>query len=83
MRLAGGPDENSGRLEVSHQGFWGTVCNDGWGPPDAQVVCRQLGYKYGFVMHISKTNYSLLNISNFELLRSEFTAMATTDAFKK
>ena len=46
IRIVDGTVPNEGRVEVRAgcNSEWGTVCDDLWGTPDAQVACRQLGY---------------------------------------
>nr|XP_039264415.1 uncharacterized protein LOC120340186 [Styela clava] len=45
VRLVGGNiTKRSGRVEVRYNDIWGTICDDGWGQEESNVVCHMLGF---------------------------------------
>mgnify|MGYP002259952595 CR=1 FL=1 len=49
MRLRGGGNFRSGRVEIYHQGTWERVCHEGWSNEAALVACRELGFEKGVI----------------------------------
>ena len=47
LRLVGGDDATSGRVEFLFRSRWGSVCDDDFDDADARVICRQLGLEGG------------------------------------
>ena len=58
VRLADGPTENEGRVEVYHNGKWGRVCGDGWDMNNAVIVCKELGFGQASSIQLSTEQYS-------------------------
>ena len=44
LRLVNGGSDLKGRVEVCQNHAWGTVCDELFGVPEAQVICQQLGF---------------------------------------
>lgn len=64
VRLTGSSSINgNGLVEVFYKGQWGRVCRYGWDINDANVVCRQLGYKNAIrAFRIDVQDYRLIRI---------------------
>ena len=51
VRLVDGAHPSQGRVEVYHADQWGTVCDDGFGVSEGDVMCRELGYPGIVTLH--------------------------------
>jgi DNA-binding beta-propeller fold protein YncE len=69
--LRNGPSCQCGRLEVSHNGVWGTVCDDFFEAADAMVVCKQLQLASGNVMPTAVWGTGAIWMDNVECAGTE------------
>ncbi|XP_026323028.1 lysyl oxidase homolog 2 [Hyposmocoma kahamanoa] len=46
LRLVGGRNNNEGRVEIYHNGSWGSICPESWTLYEAAAVCRHLALEY-------------------------------------
>lgn len=44
VRLSGGSKPANGRIEILHNGLWGTICDTHFDKATATVICTMLGY---------------------------------------
>ncbi|KAK7939888.1 hypothetical protein WMY93_003214 [Mugilogobius chulae] len=85
VRLTG--DEYSyclGRVEIFHQGQWGSVCGDGWDINAAHVACRQAGC--GMAVNAFQDRgrpYRGIWMSNVSCIGSETSLTDCTHNFKR
>uniref|UniRef100_A0A452EQA3 Soluble scavenger receptor cysteine-rich domain-containing protein SSC5D n=1 Tax=Capra hircus TaxID=9925 RepID=A0A452EQA3_CAPHI len=76
LRLKDGAHRCEGRVEVKHQGEWGTVDDMQWSWKDASVVCRQLGC--GVAIGIPKQAYFGPGIGPIWLLHTSCEGVEST-----
>ena len=66
-RLVGGSGQHQGRVEVNVKGTWGTICQNYFDKPDADVICRFLG----FVESITVNNHATFGLGTSPMLLDE------------
>ena len=80
IRLCGGVNDTEGRVEICYNSTWGTVCDNMWGPTNAGVACRQLGFSSTGMYHkiTSINSKALLSDMNFPTGAAAFSFFGET-----
>ena len=50
LTLVGGTKPSNGRVEIFHNGEWGTLCDSSFNEGDATVLCTMLGYNNTYAL---------------------------------
>jgi tetrahydromethanopterin S-methyltransferase subunit E len=75
VRLVGGQYPFEGRLEVYHNGAWGTVCKTGFDvSTDGVAFCEMLGYNYTKFVYIIFLSICL-NFSLNRIVKNHFNSL--------
>jgi deleted-in-malignant-brain-tumors protein 1 len=79
VRLVGGSNSSSGRVEVCANNVWGTICDEYWNDVDAVVVCRMLnftGNAYAYQnAHFGQGSGSIL-LDNVQCIGTEYSVFS-------
>ena len=73
--MIGGEKEGEGRVELCVDGFWGTVCGDGFDQKAAFVICRHFGFHKTARMWVTQSVY-------YKITTSHVTCSITRDCTK-
>jgi len=82
VRLAGGSDNKTGRVEIKYNGVWGTVCANSFAKTEARVVCRMLRFEYEYFSSIRPSLYDTIEEFNVDS-KAEYSALSSTRSQKK
>lgn len=58
IRLAGGPNATSGRLEIKRFDIWGTICDDDFNSGAATVACRYLSANFHSLLALNTKKFA-------------------------
>jgi len=61
LRLVGN-EQKIGRLEIFHNGTWGTICDDLFNVYSARVACFSLGFGYVAITRVMQAHMLRLEI---------------------
>ena len=69
VRMVGGEREGEGRVEVCVDGFWGSVCGDGFDQKAAFVICREFGYSKLLTSQHNTLTFQIINFNSLQNLQ--------------